>query len=232
MCQVVHCKRDPFDVYIGRGNKEQPASKWANPFYLKDPKDLVERKKVVERYQEWVLKQGELMHDLWEIRGKVLGCWCAPRDCHGDVLSYLANDTEGTVRLIVAGSRTFTDYDLMCEVLDDFVKDFNDVIIIEGEAWKGADKLAKQYAKDRGYLFIPVPAKWKDGPDGIVDMGAGHKRNTAMAKIANRAVVFVDMTVKSTGSRDMLKKAKQYKLDPVMIKWKPKRTVDESLIEW
>jgi len=31
------------------------------------------------------------MAALPELRGKVLGCWCAPKACHGDVLVSLAN---------------------------------------------------------------------------------------------------------------------------------------------
>lgn len=30
-----------------------------------------------------------------ELRGKVLGCWCAPKMCHGDVLAELAERAEG-----------------------------------------------------------------------------------------------------------------------------------------
>ena len=26
-----------------------------------------------------------------ELRGKVLGCWCSPKACHGDVLAEIAN---------------------------------------------------------------------------------------------------------------------------------------------
>ncbi|MGD9564460.1 MAG: DUF4326 domain-containing protein [Pyrinomonadaceae bacterium] len=26
-----------------------------------------------------------------ELRGKVLGCWCSPKVCHGDVLARLLN---------------------------------------------------------------------------------------------------------------------------------------------
>jgi hypothetical protein len=28
-----------------------------------------------------------------ELRGKVLGCWCKPLDCHGDVLKAVADET-------------------------------------------------------------------------------------------------------------------------------------------
>jgi hypothetical protein len=33
-----------------------------------------------------------LLHDLHELKGKILGCWCSPKSCHGDVLSELANN--------------------------------------------------------------------------------------------------------------------------------------------
>jgi hypothetical protein len=32
------------------------------------------------------------MAALPELKGRVLGCWCAPLACHGDVLAQLAND--------------------------------------------------------------------------------------------------------------------------------------------
>jgi len=80
--QVVHCKKDLYDIYIGR------PSKWGNPFPLEDES---QRLLVIEKYRQWVLSQPELVAALPELRGKVLGCWCAPRPCHGDVLVELAN---------------------------------------------------------------------------------------------------------------------------------------------
>ena len=77
MTQVVHCQRSPYDVYIGR------PSKWGNPFPLEDENDRCE---VIEKYRAWILKQPELMAALNELEDKVLGCWCAPKPCHGDVL--------------------------------------------------------------------------------------------------------------------------------------------------
>jgi len=74
---VVHCKRSLFDVYIGRPEK------WGNPFTI--GKDGT-REEVVAKYEHWIKKQPELMSALRELRGKILGCWCAPKLCHGDVL--------------------------------------------------------------------------------------------------------------------------------------------------
>ena len=79
---VVHCKRAAHDVYIGR------PSKWGNPFVI--GRDGT-RDEVIARYEAWLLEQPELVDALPELAGKTLGCWCAPRACHGDVLARLAN---------------------------------------------------------------------------------------------------------------------------------------------
>ena len=83
---VVHCKRAAHDVYIGR------PSKWGNPFVI--GRDGT-RDDVIARYEAWLLEQPELVDTLPELAGKTLGCWCAPRACHGDVLARLANAQPG-----------------------------------------------------------------------------------------------------------------------------------------
>lgn len=77
--KVVHCKKEPYDVYIGR------PSKWGNPYEI--GKDGT-RTEVIEKYREYCRREN-LPVD--ELRGKTLGCWCAPHPCHGDVLMELAN---------------------------------------------------------------------------------------------------------------------------------------------
>lgn len=79
---VVHCEKDDYDIYIGR------PSKWGNPF--KVGKDGT-RKEVIEKYRAWILDQPDLMNSLPELEGKILGCWCKPKACHGDILADLAN---------------------------------------------------------------------------------------------------------------------------------------------
>jgi Domain of unknown function (DUF4326) len=79
---VVHCKRAAYDVYVGR------PSKWGNPFVI--GRDGM-RSEVIARYERWLLEQPELVAALHELRGKRLGCWCAPRGCHADVLARHAN---------------------------------------------------------------------------------------------------------------------------------------------
>ncbi len=89
---VVHCKKKPYDVYIGRG------SKWGNPYShsfepTKHPTIQVPtRADAITSYREYLLNDWRLKADLPELRGKVLGCYCAPLPCHGDVLAELANE--------------------------------------------------------------------------------------------------------------------------------------------
>ena len=89
--KVVHCKKEKYDVYIGR------PSKWGNPFTFKEGTRaefiLSTREECIEAYRKWIT-EGEgkhLLNDLHELKGKTLGCWCAPKACHGDVLVELAN---------------------------------------------------------------------------------------------------------------------------------------------
>jgi hypothetical protein len=223
--KVVHCKKEPFDVYIGRN--KTGIGKWGNPFPLVDPKDEVARKKVVDDYKEWLYKQPKLLNSLHELRGKTLACWCSPRLCHGDVLNYLVNDTPGTLRLIVAGSRGFTDYSILEPILDKIAAKYNDLIIIEGEA-RGADLLGKEYAQKHGYDFIPMPALWRDD-NGNFDKAAGYKRNENMAKIANAALIFWDGL--SPGSKSMITLAKRYGLLRMVYIYPEERFCYESSSE-
>jgi hypothetical protein len=75
--RVVHCKREEYDIYIGR------PSKWGNPFKIGEDGN---RHEVIRKYREYILSNDELLKDLHELKGKTLGCWCKPSACHGDVL--------------------------------------------------------------------------------------------------------------------------------------------------
>jgi hypothetical protein len=79
---VVHCKHSRFDVYIGR------PSKWGNPYEI--GRDGT-RYEVINKYREYIKTKFTDQEIIDELRGKILGCWCAPQDCHGDVLSDIAN---------------------------------------------------------------------------------------------------------------------------------------------
>lgn len=89
MAKVVHCKKEPYDIYIGR------PSKWKNLFII--GKDGT-REEVIEKYRKWIVNQPFLMNSLHELKGKTLGCWCKPKPCHGDVLVELVESGKAIER--------------------------------------------------------------------------------------------------------------------------------------
>lgn len=88
--RVVHCKREPYDVYIGR------PSKWGNVFSHRQGTLAAHlcatREEAVAHYEAWIRMQPHLLDSLPELVGKVLGCWCKPQACHGDVLVKLCKE--------------------------------------------------------------------------------------------------------------------------------------------
>jgi hypothetical protein len=82
-------------VYVGRQVRwagENPYVRgpydWSNPYKLGRGTD---RATIIGRYEtEHLAKRSDLLERIPELRGKVLGCWCAPEACHGDVLARLA----------------------------------------------------------------------------------------------------------------------------------------------
>lgn len=94
MTKVVHCKKEEYNVYIGR------PSIWGNPFtHIKDRITKAEflvssREEAIEKYKEWILQQPHLLSQLHLLKGKILGCWCKPKSCHGDILVELIDGIE------------------------------------------------------------------------------------------------------------------------------------------
>lgn len=92
------------------------------------------------------------------------------------------------MRVAVVGSRTFGDYKLMCEVLDNM----NISEIVSGGA-RGADKLAERYASERGLSTRVFKANWKK--HGI---RAGYIRNHDIINNCDVVVAFWDGKSKGT----------------------------------
>lgn len=94
--------QDCDNVYIGRkgivfidqgaGKQRFPKadSIWANPFKIGRDGSA---EQVVAKYREYITErlaeEEDLRRELELLRGKVLGCWCKPEPCHGDVLADL-----------------------------------------------------------------------------------------------------------------------------------------------
>lgn len=72
-------KNAPADaVYVGR------PTKWGNPYSIGPGSS---REQVIESFRVRVLPH----LDVSDLRGKDLVCWCAPADCHADLLMEKAN---------------------------------------------------------------------------------------------------------------------------------------------
>lgn len=86
---LVNANQARYDVFIGR------PTIWGNP-YVAGVHGT--KRGVVEKYRESLprLRDGAVIRRLPELRGKVLGCPCGGRPCHGEVLVELANAPEST----------------------------------------------------------------------------------------------------------------------------------------
>ncbi|AGN30164.1 NrdA.1 [Vibrio phage nt-1] len=77
---IVNIAHQSFDVYIGRGTP------FGNPF--KSGIDGT-RSEVIELYRVWLriqLQDDEFRKQFMQLKGKILGCHCKPKACHGDVI--------------------------------------------------------------------------------------------------------------------------------------------------
>jgi len=117
-------------------------------------------------------------------------------------------------RVIVCGSRRWTDYDRIERRLNQLVTDLNlkfpDPVIVHGKCSRGADKLTQKAADLSGMVTEPHPAEWEK-----YGKRAGFVRNEEMAELgANLCLAFWDG--KSTGTHDMITRAHNHGI-PVEI---------------
>lgn len=86
---LVHCKKAAYDVYIGR------PSIFGNPYSHKEGTKAIykvdTREEAVAKFEEYLLQNPTLMAEVKKLKGKTLGCWCAPLLCHGSVILKYAN---------------------------------------------------------------------------------------------------------------------------------------------
>jgi hypothetical protein len=99
--RVVHCRREPYDVFVGR------PSAWASPFFI--GRDGT-RQEVIEKFRRWFIRQPSALREVARLRGLVLGCDCKPLPCHGDIIAELADLPlsgllEATGRQVAPGER-------------------------------------------------------------------------------------------------------------------------------
>lgn len=86
-CMVVNVYKEKYDVYIGRAGKGL-SGYFGNPFSLKEFSN--DREECLKAYKYYFLdrieKDDEFRRRILSLRGKVLGCFCKPKMCHGDII--------------------------------------------------------------------------------------------------------------------------------------------------
>jgi hypothetical protein len=116
------------------------------------------------------------------------------------------------MKVIIAGGRTFSDYELLKEKCDKFLENQTNVEIVSGTA-NGADKLGERYAKEKGYKIVQFPAQWNTW-----GKSAGYKRNTEMAQYADMLIAFWDSESRGTKHMIDLAHKKLLKVQVVLYK--------------
>lgn len=119
--------------------------------------------------------------------------------------------TFNEIRIIVAGTRTFSDYELLRNKLDDFISELNQkypgkqIVIITGAA-KGADQLGSFYARSHNIPLKEFPADWN-----TYGRAAGPIRNQQMLDyvLHEIPVLIVFWDGESRGTKNMINIAKR-----------------------
>lgn len=107
----------------------------------------------------------------------------------------------GLRKVIIAGGRDFDDYQFLLDSICPILKSDDDIEIVSGCA-KGADMLGERFANYFGLPIKKFPADWDR-----YGRGAGHIRNSQMAKYADELIAFWDK--KSKGTKHMINTAKK-----------------------
>lgn len=113
-----------------------------------------------------------------------------------------------TKRIVVAGGRDFTDYNIAKNFIKSCIKeiDQNDTILFLSGGCRGADLMGERFAAEYGFEVERHPADWKR-----YGRGAGPKRNKEMAELCDLLICF--WNGQSKGTKSMIEYAQTYKKD-------------------
>lgn len=195
----------PYDVYIGRAGHGDPG-------YFGNPFTGTERDQNVKNFKDYFhdrLKRDiEFRKRVEQLRGKVLGCFCKPRPCHGDVIAdYVNNLPEpNPMKYAVIGSRSFSDYSFLEKILN-----WYDIKTIISGGAKGADSFARIYGNKNGIPVKEFLPNWD-----LYGKSAGFHRNKNIIAECDEVIAFWDGA--SKGTSHSIKLANE-SMKPVHIYW-------------
>lgn len=119
-----------------------------------------------------------------------------------------------TYKVIIAGTRAFEDYDLLCRKCDETLqaKALSHTIVIVSGTARGADRLGERYASERGFAVERHPADWT-----TYGKAAGFRRNAEMATVADALICFWDG--QSRGTWNIIDLARRKGLETIVIEY-------------
>jgi len=118
------------------------------------------------------------------------------------------------LKVIIAGSRDFNDYQLLENLVNMYLQRYStdQIEIVSGGA-RGADRLGERYAQSREIALKVMPADWD-----TYGKSAGYRRNEEMAQYATHCIVFWDG--ESRGTQHMINLANQYNLALRIVRYR------------
>lgn len=204
---VVNIRYSKYDIYIGRAGHGH-SGYFGNPFSASKNGG---RENAIALYREYFYKRlrvdPEFARRTKGLKGKRLGCFCKPKNCHGDIIvEYL----ERIMKVLVCGSREWTSQDTIYKRLSKLP---TNTIIIEGGC-EGADLIARHVALENiGLELVEFPAAWKK-----YGKPAGPKRNLKMLDTKPHLVIaFHDDIKKSKGTKHIVTEARKRGIEVEVI---------------
>ncbi len=116
------------------------------------------------------------------------------------------------MRIIIAGSRTFSDYPRLKKIMDKLTSKLEKVLIMSGHA-KGADQLGERWANERYHTYEIYHADWDK-----LGKSAGPIRNSEMIA-ADPDVVVAFYDGKSPGTKDLITKARLKGIKTIVVRF-------------
>ncbi|MBS1589536.1 MAG: DUF2493 domain-containing protein [Bacteroidetes bacterium] len=121
------------------------------------------------------------------------------------------------MKLAIAGSRSFNDFELLENKVDELRKEYAISSLISGGA-KGADLLAEQYAAKHHLGIERILPDWK-----MHSRGAGHRRNEIIVQKCDMLIAFWDG--KSKGTKHIIEYAKKQNKQAYIFNYADKKPV-------
>ena len=144
--------------------------------------------------------------------------------------------SEKGLRIIIAGGRDFSDYELLekesLKIIKEKVKEMGlsqipkeKITIISGTA-RGADSLGEKFASKFGLNLEQYPAQWQiPGEKSGYNRKAGYERNLKMAEAASQDMEnYIPMLIafwdeKSKGTNHMINIARNKNIETIIIEY-------------